>query len=175
MGLMGSIFVSIATGILVVELYVWEPVVSRFLLKLAVRKAPPEEQDRLREEWQAHWDELPAGTGRLISAVGFVWSALMLKRISQGSGRRLFVFLMEVFIVRERLRGLFTRHQPSPVEIFTIRRIQALANIVEDPSELSEAAIREAWSRTAELAWDKLSMRLRRQIIADIQRKSDDD
>jgi hypothetical protein len=174
MGLTGSIFVSIVTGILVVELYVWEPFVSRGLLKLAIRKAPFEEQDRLREEWQAHWNELPGGAARLVSSIGFVWSAWTLERDSQESAKRFLIFLTELLIVAEGFRwALFRR--PSAAKIFAVRQFQGLIRSMDNRTEWSAEAVNDLWSLANEWAWNRLSARLRRRIIADIEGRSQQD
>jgi len=66
-----ELLISLVVGLLVVEVYAWLPRISEKLLEWAVSRLRPEVQERYREEWRAHLNDLPNTVARLSCAVGF--------------------------------------------------------------------------------------------------------
>ena len=64
-----ELLISVVIGVLIVEGYAWLPTISKWLVNLAVRRLPTEYQERYREEWTAHLDDLPNTLVRLIHAL----------------------------------------------------------------------------------------------------------
>jgi hypothetical protein len=65
-----ELLISLGLGMAMYELYAWLPVISRWLLGLAVRRLPPAKQERYREEWTAHLEDLPTSMAQVLHAIG---------------------------------------------------------------------------------------------------------
>jgi len=68
-----SILTSIVVGVLLYEGYAWLPKIAERLIERAVRRLPPEDQERCREEWNANLDALPNTTVKLWHALSFTF------------------------------------------------------------------------------------------------------
>jgi hypothetical protein len=70
-----ELIASILVAVIVVELYVWLPKISEWLLEFAVRQLRAEDQERCLEEWKAQLDDLPNTIVRLVHALSFTAAA----------------------------------------------------------------------------------------------------
>jgi hypothetical protein len=64
-----DIVISILVGFLMIEVYAWLSLFSKWILERAVRRVVPEEQARCREEWNADLDAMPNTMVKLLYAL----------------------------------------------------------------------------------------------------------
>ena len=69
--IVGAIIVAAFSRVLADEYKAWSPWLVERLIRRAVRKLPADMQERYREEWQSHVQEIPGEIGKLVTAFGF--------------------------------------------------------------------------------------------------------
>jgi len=67
-----ELVISLLVGVLLVELYSWLPMISAWLLELAIQHLPAEIQERFREEWQAHLNDFPNSLMKMTHALSYM-------------------------------------------------------------------------------------------------------
>jgi hypothetical protein len=65
------------------EIGAWSTWIVRSLIKLAVAWSPENQQERFKEEWQSHINEVPGTIGKLFAAAGFLLAAQSMARTAK--------------------------------------------------------------------------------------------
>jgi hypothetical protein len=74
-----KVLAAIIGRILADDLKAWSPCLTEGLINLAVRRLPPDLQERYAEEWRAHIADTPGEIGKLFCAAGFLWAGLYVR------------------------------------------------------------------------------------------------
>ncbi len=75
MGTLLAVLGSFVSKLLADEFKAWTPWLTRRLIDRSALKLPLELQERYREEWSSHVEEVPGQVGKLLVAAGFLTAA----------------------------------------------------------------------------------------------------
>lgn len=115
-----ELLISALVGFVVIELYVWLPIASRWLLSFAVQRLPKEDRERCNEEWSAALEALPNTLAKLWHALSFIIAANTIKADAVDDASRLAMTELvsaqaasteRMLAMRRKLDGLPSAHQ----------------------------------------------------------------
>lgn len=72
---MKEVIAALLIALLAFEINAWYPKLLSQLVNIAIRRLPPGQRERYREEWSAHLSETPGAIVKLWQALGFVWAS----------------------------------------------------------------------------------------------------
>ena len=79
--------IGVVGGILANDLFAWLPRLAQWILEKAVKRAPEEIQDRLRDEWKADMSvDMPGNLSKVIFAAHLLWKARSMEGGLMGNG-----------------------------------------------------------------------------------------
>jgi hypothetical protein len=84
----GAIIIGILICFVADEFLQWSPIVAKWLVRKNARRLPTEElQERYKEEWLAHINDIPGRLSKLFFAAGIIRAAFVVKGMSKEHGK----------------------------------------------------------------------------------------